>query len=204
MASEEVTRTELRAIARGLADNVQHESAPVVVALALELLGQGHRFIACELVQAHHEALQSLDVQRVEAFGRGMQNWQEVDVFCTCIAGPCWREGQISDQDIARWAADADPCWRRAALIATTALTVRSRGGYGDSDRTLAVARLLVHDRHHLVVKALSRALRELVYWEPDRVEAFLAEFSASVAPRVQREVRNRINAARRNPPPCA
>ncbi len=190
----------LRAIRRALSNEVKREPAEKVVALALELLRKGHRFIACELVHTHKRALTSLDIDLVEAFGEGLDSWRSVDIFCIYIVGPCWREGQISDQDIARWATEESPWWRRSALVATTALTVQSRGGYGDSDRTLAVARLLVHDRHDMIVKALSWALRELVYWEPDRVEAFLAEFSESLAPRVRREVRNKLDTGLKDP----
>lgn len=199
-ALERSNTANLRAIRRALSGRVKHEPADLVVALALELLRKGHRFIACELMHAHKPALASLDIDLVAAFGEGMNSWHSVDIFCIYIAGPCWREGQISDQDIARWAAHESPWWRRAALVATTALTVRTRGGYGDSDRTLAVARLLIRDRHDMVVKAMSWALRELVYWEPNRVEAFLAEFSDDLAPRIRREVRNKLDTGLKDP----
>ena len=199
-ALDRANAANLRAIRRALSKEVKRESAELVVALALELLRAGHRSIACELVHAHKPALASLGIDLVEAFGEGLDSWHSVDIFCIYVAGPCWREGQISDQDIARWAAQESPWWRRSALVATTALTVRTRGGYGDSDRTLAVARLLVHDRHDMVVKALSWALRELVYWEPDRVEAFLEEFSDALAPRVRREVRNKLDTGLKDP----
>ena len=190
----------LRTLRRALSKEVEDKPARLVVALARELLRMRHTFVACELVHSHASALQSSDIDMVEALGQSINSWHSVDVFCIYIAGPCWREGQISDQDIARWAAADSPWWRRAALVATTALTVRSRGGYGDSDRTLAVARLLVRDRHDTVVKALSWALRELVYWEPDRVESFLAEYAESLAPRVRREVRNKLDTGLKNP----
>lgn len=199
-ALEPANTANLRSVRRALSNEVKRGPAALVVALALELLRMGHRFIACELVHAHNSALASLNIDLVESFGVGMNSWHSVDIFCTYIAGPCWREGQISDQDIACWAARESPWWRRAALVATTALTVRTRGGYGDSDRTLAVARLLVHDRHDMVVKALSWALRELVYWEPDRVEAFLAEHSDALAPRVRREVCNKLKTGLKDP----
>ena len=199
-ALDRANAANLRAIRRALSKEIKLESPELVIALALEFLRMGHRFIACELVHAHKPALASLDIDQVEAFGEGLDSWHSVDIFCIYVAGPCWREGQISDQDIARWAAQESPWWRRSALVATTALTVRTRGGYGDSDRTLAVARLLVHDRHDMVVKALSWALRELVYWEPDRVEAFLEEFSDALAPRVRREVRNKLDTGLKDP----
>ncbi|MCY4040339.1 MAG: DNA alkylation repair protein [Gammaproteobacteria bacterium] len=183
----------LRTVGRWLLDELRERPTEAVVDVALELLAKGHRLIACELVQGHDRALRSLDITRLEAFGADMSSWHAVDIFCVSLAGPCWREGQISDQDIERWASSESPWWRRAALVATTGLNVRTRGGYGDSDRTLAVARLLVDDRADTVVKALSWALRELIYWEPDRVEAFLVKHQDRLAARVKREVKAKL-----------
>ena len=185
----------LRSVGRWLLEALRGESAEFVVSVALALLAKDQRLIACELVQGHEAALQSLDIGLLEAFGANMESWHAVDIFCVCLAGPCWREGQVSDQDIARWASHESPWWRRAALVATTGLNVRKRGGYGDSDRTLAVARLLVDDREDTVVKALSWCLRELVFWEPERVEAFLEAHAERLAARVMREVRNKLDA---------
>ena len=190
----------LRTIVHWLLSSLGDQSAEFVVGVALALLAKDQRLIASELVQGHVEALQCLDAPKLEAFGANMESWHAVDIFAVCLAGPCWREGQISDQDIARWAAHESPWWRRAALVATTGLNVRSRGGYGDSDRTLAVARLLTRDREDTVVKALSWALRELVYWEPDRVAAFLDEHGQTLAARVRREVGNKLNTGRKAP----
>lgn len=183
----------VRAVGRWLSGELREQPADLVVDTALALLAKDQRLIACELVQGHEPALRSLDIGGLEAFGAGMASWHAVDIFSISLAAPCWREGQISDQDIERWALSEDLWWRRAALVATTGLNVRKRGGYGDSDRTLAVARLLVDDREDMVVKALSWALRELIYWEPDRVETFLAEFQDRLAARVKREVRTKL-----------
>ena len=191
---------EMRSVSRALARQLRDDPPQLVVAVSLQLLRMGYRLIAHELIAWHKAALQSLDIESVEMLAGDLDSWHSVDVFCICVAGPCWREGQISDQDIARWASDASPWWRRSALVATTSLTVRARGGYGDSDRTLAVARMLIEDRHDTVVKALSWALRELVPWEPDRVEAFLEEHWDSLAARVRREVRNKLDTGLKNP----
>ena len=49
-----------------------------------------------------------------------------------CVAGPCWARRQTDDDAILRWSQSNDRWWHRAALVATTALNVRSRGGTGD------------------------------------------------------------------------
>ena len=77
---------------------------------------------------------------------------------------------------------------------------MRSRGGYGDLPRTLAVCRLLVADHEDMVVKALSWALRELVAYDPEVVRAFLQEHEAVLAARVKYEVRNKLTTGLKNP----
>jgi 3-methyladenine DNA glycosylase AlkD len=51
-----------------------------------------------------------------------------------------------------------------------------------------------------MVVKACSWALRELAARDPDAVRAFLTEQEAVLAPRVLREVRNKLEKGRKNP----
>jgi 3-methyladenine DNA glycosylase AlkD len=78
-------------------------------------------------------------------------------------------------------------------------LNLRSRGGTGDTNRTLDICRRLVADRDDMVVKALSWALRQLVVWDPDAVRSFLEADDGVLAPRVRREVRNKLETGRKN-----
>ena len=86
------------------------------------------------------------------------------------------------------------------ALVSTVALNMRSHGGYGDAERTLAICRLLVEDYDDMVVKALSWALRELVGHDSKAVRAFLGEHEGVLAARVKREVRNKLRTGLKNP----
>jgi hypothetical protein len=54
-------------------------------------------------------------------------------------AGPA--AGADPDDAVHLRAASADRWWRRAALVATVPLNLRSAGGKGDAARTLAVCR---------------------------------------------------------------
>lgn len=101
---------------------------------------------------------------------------------------------------IHRWARSPDRWWRRAALVSTVALNVRSQGGPGDVARTLAVCCMLAADRDDMVYKALSWALRELVIHDREAVEAFLQERAGVLHPRVVREVRNKLTTGLKNP----
>jgi 3-methyladenine DNA glycosylase AlkD len=132
--------------------------------------------------------------------GRGINSWGDVDTFACYVAGPAWREGQIPDDVIRRWARSEDRWWRRAALVSTVPLNNKARGGTGNTERTLEVCQMLIDDRDDMVVKALSWALRELVKLDPDSVESFLSEHEEKLAKRVLREVRNKLSTGLKNP----
>jgi 3-methyladenine DNA glycosylase AlkD len=171
--------------------------------LALSLMklpGFEFRFIAYELIQHHRAAFSRLDVTPLERLGRGIDSWAAVDCFACYLAGPAWRERQISDSVIRRWARSKDRWWRRAALVSTVALNNKARGGVGDTPRTLMICGLLVRDRDDMVVKALSWALRELSKRDPSSVSKFLREHEKVVASRVVREVNSKLKTGLKNP----
>jgi 3-methyladenine DNA glycosylase AlkD len=159
-----------------------------------------HRGVAYELVREHDAAFERVGVAELEELGRGIDSWSSVDAFARTLAGPAWLAGQVADEVIHRWAGSEDLWWRRAALVSTVALNIRSHGGYGDTARTLAVCRRLADDPEDMVVKALSWALRALIVHDPEAVEAFLAEHEDVLAARVKREVRNKLTTGLKNP----
>jgi 3-methyladenine DNA glycosylase AlkD len=171
------------------------------LALSLKKLpGFEFRFIAYELVQHHRATLASLDVAALEKLGHGIDSWAAVDCFACYLAGPAWREQQISDSVIRRWARSKDRWWRRAALVSTVALNNKARGGVGDTQATLMVCGLLAGDRDDMVVKAVSWALRELSKRDPSSVRKFLREYQDVIAPRVAREVKSKLKTGLKNP----
>lgn len=159
-----------------------------------------YRWIAYELIRDHPGAFGALNRERLEALGHGMASWRAVDSFARTLAGPAWREGIIPGQVIRHWARSSDRWWRRAALVSTVALNVRSRGGMGDVGRTLAICEMLLDERDDMVVKALSWALRELVPHDREELKKFLSEHDAALAARVKREVRNKLRTGLKNP----
>ncbi len=159
-----------------------------------------HRWIAYELVAAHEGAYHSLNREEVEALGLGIDSWWSVDGFARTLSGPAWRDGLLPADAIRDWAQSADPWWRRAALVSTVALNVRSLGGRGDVGQTLGICEMLVDSREEMVVKALSWALRELVVHDPDAVRAFLRRHEGVLASRVRREVTNKLETGLKNP----
>lgn len=191
----------VRAVQRRHSRALRDTDAGTVLALARELhRTYGHDWVAYELIAARPAAFRRLGAAELEELGQGMDRWSRVDSFARTLSGPAWREGLVTDQRIHRWAHSEDRWWRRAALVSTVALNVRSRGGTGDVPRTLAVCRLLVADHDDMVVKALSWALRELVVHDPEAVQDFLSEHEDVLAARVKREVRNKLETGLKNP----
>ena len=136
----------------------------------------------------------------VERLGERMADWGSVDAFGCLVSGPAWRRGRLPDAAIHRWAASPDRWWRRAALVSTVPLNLRSRGGTGEVGRTLEVCRRLAGDGDDMVVRALSWALRELVVWDPGAVRRFLDDHREVLAGRVRREVRHKLETGRKHP----
>jgi 3-methyladenine DNA glycosylase AlkD len=174
-----------------------------IVDLALKLIRRSEfipRFFAYELVQHHKEAKRSLNARSLEDLGAGIDSWVAVDTFACYLAGPAWRERQVSDAFIKRWARSEDRWWRRAAVVSTVALNNKARGGSGDSGRTLMICEMLLADRDDMVVKALSWALRELSKRDRDAVRKFMGDHEGKLAPRVVREVNSKLQIGLKNP----
>jgi hypothetical protein len=173
-----------------------------VVSLAKELVRKGfwERIFTYEIICNHLSAPEILSRASVITLGRGIQTWGEVDCFACFVAGPAWREGRISDRLILSWAHSGNRWWRRTALVCTVPLNNHTRGGRGDSARTLKICRILVHDRDEMVVKGLSWALRELSKHDSQAVSRFLLTYDHLLAPRVKREVQNKLQTGLKNP----
>jgi 3-methyladenine DNA glycosylase AlkD len=191
----------VRVIRRRYSRQLGQAGPEYVLDLARALFREhGQRGLACELIANHRAAFGRIGEAELEEFGQGINSWGSVDGFARLLSGPVWLKEQVSDELIHRWARSEDLWWRRAALVSTVALNVRSHGGMGDVPRTLEVCRMLVDDHEDMVVKAMSWALRELVVHDPDAVRAFLQEHEDVLAARVKREVRNKLATGLKNP----
>ena len=195
----------LRTLRREYSARLRDEAPDLVLAVAIELIRRRHRVhrfipvIADELVGERRDVMQSLTRESVEALGEGLSSWDEVDSFACTVSGNAWRDGQIDDATIAEWATSSDRWWRRAALVSTVALNLKSRGGGGDVRRTLWACDMLIADRDDMVVKALSWALRALAVRDPAAVRAYLDEHDLQLAQRVRREVQTKLDTGLKN-----
>jgi 3-methyladenine DNA glycosylase AlkD len=194
----------VRAVRREFSKQIAKSNPAAIFDLAISLLDHSQfllRFVAYELLAYHKPSLKSLDAQKLQRLGEGMDNWAAVDTFACYLAGPAWRESQVEDKLIHEWAQSADRWWRRVALASTIALNNKTRGGRGDAARTLKVCEMLMADRDDMVVKAMSWALRELAKRNPEPVRKFLAQWQKFLAPRVIREVNNKLRTGLKTPP---
>lgn len=193
----------VRALRRQFTSHLAEAEPEVVIEIGRRLIawsGFHYRFVAYELIRDHQKALRALRKEELLQLADSLDSWVAVDTFALYLAGPCWRERQVSDSLIAAWAKSKDRWWRRTALVCTVALNNKARGGQGDVTRTLKISRMLVADRDDMVVKAMSWTLRELCKRDQQAVRKFLAEHESTLASRVLREVRNKLSTGLKNP----
>ncbi|MGB3713209.1 MAG: DNA alkylation repair protein [Candidatus Promineifilaceae bacterium] len=178
----------------------QREPAFILELAGILIQNYGYRGMPYELVRFHRSTFQSLGLAEIESLGQGIDSWWSVDSFARVISGPAWLKGLVNDGLVHNWAQSSDRWWRRAALVSTVALNLRSQGGFGDTVRTLAVCDAMISDRDDMVVKAMSWALRELAVPDPEAVRAYLKDHEDQLAARVRREVRNKLDTGLKNP----
>lgn len=185
---------QIRDVRKIYSKELKKAPAEKVVTLVKKLLFEyGHRFVPYELLFYHGSALQRLSAKEIKELGTGINNWSSTDIYAHFVAGPAWREHQISDTMVQKWARSSNRWWRRAALVSTVYLK-------GDVSRTLEICRMQVDDYDDMVVKALSWALRELIQYDRKAVINFLEEYNTELAARVKREVKNKLTTGLKNP----
>ena len=195
------TTATVRKVRRSHSRTLRAEDAALILDIARELVRcRRLRWVAYELIRDHKPAFESLDDALLDDLGRGMNSWDSVDAFGRTLSGPAWLHRLASDALIHGWATSDDLWWRRAALVSSVALNMRSHGGNGDTPRTLEICEMLVADREDMVQKALSWALRELVWHDSDAVLSFLDARDEHLAARVKREVRSKLSTGLKNP----
>ncbi len=103
-----------------------------------------------------------------------INNWDLVDRAAPHVVG-----GYLADKPrkvLATLAKSSNP-WERRTAIVSTWYFIRN----DDTADTFKIARLLVHDQHPLVQKAVGSWVREAGKRDPDALLAYLEEFSGSM-----------------------
>ncbi len=155
--------------------------------------------MAFELIGRDRKLLEALEYEDLSALGRNLDNWASVDHYTVGIFGVLWGRGVVQDSHIDTLL-KSDNFWdRRVAVVSTVALNLKSRGGKGDTARTIAVCERVVDDRHDMIQKALSWALRELSRRDRDAVLTFMEQYEKRLANRVVREVNHKLEFGTKN-----
>ena len=193
---------DLRKVLRWVKGEARELEDAELLALVQAIIDQATlegRQLAYELLATRKSLLYGLTTAQVKRLGKGMDNWVSVDTFAVSITGQLWREHKLGDAEILRWSRSRDRWWRRAALVSTIPLNMKSRGGTGDVERTMQLCEALADDEDEMVAKALSWALRALIPVSPVHVEDFLADHDDILASRVKREVRRKLETGKKH-----
>jgi 3-methyladenine DNA glycosylase AlkD len=155
--------------------------------------------IAFEMIGRDRRLLDALKYSDLSALGKNLDNWASVDHYSVGIFGVLWRKGVVRDSHI-HALLESDNFWdRRVAVVSTVALNLKSRGGSGDTTRTIRVCEKVVDDHHDMIQKALSWALRELSKRDREAVISFLERYENRLANRVVREVNHKLDFGTKN-----
>ena len=155
--------------------------------------------VAFEIIDRNKKVLNALLYEDLEGLGRNLDNWASVDFYSVAIHGVLWRKGIVTDRHIEQLLQSGNHWDRRVAVVSTVALNLKSRGGTGDTPRTLWVCEKVADERHDMIQKALSWALRELSKRDRDAVRGFMEEHEPRLARRVVREVNHKLEFGTKN-----
>lgn len=176
-ARKKIAREDLMALVETMWDGESREER----LLAIYLLGRYKRWIP-HLTWAHFER-----------WRQGLDNWEVNDGLAQWVLG-VWL---LADPDarldhLRDLIADEDVWSRRLALVATVPIN-RGHTGFTIPDLTLELVDQVKEERHPMITKAVSWALREMTKTHPDRVSAYLEENRNVLAAHVVREVSNKL-----------
>ena len=155
--------------------------------------------LAYEILGRNRKLLDVLTYNDLEDLWKNLDNWASVDHFTVGVYGVLWGKGVVTDVHIDKLLG-SDNFWdRRVAVVSTVALNLKSRGGKGDTARTIGVCERVVDERHDMIQKALSWALRELSKRDKQSVINFMNSYESRLAKRVVREVSHKLDFGTKN-----
>jgi 3-methyladenine DNA glycosylase AlkD len=152
----------------------------------------GARMLVTYLFEHYKHCAPDLTKGHFEGWRRGLHNWEMTDGLGWVMA--LWLLGDPDTRLDYLWEliADEDVWSRRLALVATTPIN-RGHTGFTIPDLTLELVDRAKAERHPMITKAVSWALREMTKSHPDQVAAYLEENREVLASHVVREVSNKL-----------
>lgn len=155
--------------------------------------------LAYSLIGKDKKLQELLTLQDIFEMKGVLDNWVSVDSYGLYITGYGYRENILPEKYLVKWLHSSNYWYRRLAIVSTIPLNLKSQGGKCDPERTLKICTYAVNDKHEMVAKSLSWALRELLKREPDLVYEFIKNNKAKLHSRVVREVNNKLKTGRKN-----
>lgn len=144
------------------------------------------------LLEQHKHWIPDLTQAHFDRWRRGLESWEATDglgwVLALWLSGnPDTRLGYLSDL-----IGDVDVWSRRMALVATVRI---NRGQLGPTIPclTLQLIDRAVSERHPMITKAVSWALRELIRHHRDQAAAYMESNQQALARHIVREVSNKL-----------
>jgi len=174
---------------------ISHEDGDLMA--LVEALWDGgtreERLLAVYLLERYRRWIPDLTWAHFERWRQGLDNWEVSDGLGQWVLGR-WLLADPDERLDHLWnlIADEDVWSRRLALVATTWLN-RGRKDVSFPDLTLGLVDRVKRERHPMITKAVSWALRELSKKHPDRVGAYLEANRDTLAAHVVREVDNKL-----------
>ncbi len=157
------------------------------------------QIMAYGILDKNKKLLDVLTLTDLEDLWKNLDNWASVDHFTIAVYGVLWGKGVVTDVHIDKLLG-SDNFWdRRVAVVSTVALNLKSRGGKGDTARTISVCERVVDERQDMIQKALSWALRELSKRDKQSVINFMNRYESRLAKRVVREVSHKLDFGTKN-----
>jgi len=197
-----VTNPDIQALLKEIRIKYGPGSPDTWIDLCKALVGTGVfecQVLAFEMIGRDRKLLDVLEYSDLSALGKNLDNWASVDHFSVGIFGVLWGRGVVQDRHIDVLLKSNNFWERRVAIVSTVALNLKSRGGKGDTPRTIAVCERVVDDHHDMIQKALSWALRELSKRDHKAVYLFTERNQNRLASRVVREVNHKLDFGTKN-----
>jgi 3-methyladenine DNA glycosylase AlkD len=157
------------------------------------------RLVALELLRVYPRGVSRLEWTDLDGWRRELDNWELTDFLGLYVVGP-WVALKLREREEHLWDLlhDENVWSRRLSLVSAIGVErVEKDAGFP----TLSL-RLVDHakvERHPLIVKAVSWALRDLGKTYPEHVSAYIQDHEDTLAPQVLKEVRNKLETGRKD-----
>jgi 3-methyladenine DNA glycosylase AlkD len=154
---------------------------------------QEERTLAILILGYSGRKVPELEWAHFDRWRRKLGNWGLTDALGVIVLGP-WIEADMEARlgVLEELIKDEDLWSRRLALVATAPIN-RGHKGITIPDLTLRLVDKVKSERHPMITKAVSWALRELTKMHQAHVTSYLKKNRATLAPLVVREVENKL-----------